>query len=217
MYVPRFNAVDDEAEIRAFVAAAASAELVTVAADGFPVATLVPILWEDDRVVAHLARANPQWQDLAPDAPALLVVGGAQAYVSPSWYAAKAEHGRVVPTWNYSAVHLTGTVRVHEDPAWLRDAVTALTRRHESHRAEPWSVTDAPEAYVEGQLRGIVGIEVLVERVEAKAKLSQNRSEADRRGVVAGLDDEPGADAAAVAAEMRRLLETPPRAEQPNT
>lgn len=204
MYRPRFNAVDDEDEIRAFVADVASAELVTVASDGYPVATLLPVLWEGDRVIAHLARANPQWKDLAPDAPALLVVGGPQAYVSPTWYAAKAEHGRVVPTWNYSAVHLTGTVRVHEDPEWLREAVTALTRRHEQHRAEPWSVTDAPASYVDGQLRGIVGIEVRVERVEAKAKLSQNRSEADRLGVVRGLEGEPGPGPAAVADRMRR-------------
>jgi transcriptional regulator len=187
MYVPRANAVDDEAEVRAMVADVGAAELVTTGADGYPLATLLPVVWEGDTVVAHVARANPHWQQIQDGAPALLVCTGAQAYVSPSWYAAKAEHGRVVPTWNYSAVHLTGRVTVHHDAEWLRRAVTLLTDRHEAGRADRWQVTDAPRAFVDGQLRGIVGIEVAVERVEAKAKLSQNRSAADRAGVIAGL------------------------------
>ncbi|CAN5510670.1 FMN-binding negative transcriptional regulator [soil metagenome] len=187
MYVPPANRLDDEAAVRAMVAAVGTAEFVTVAEDGFPTSTLLPILWEGDTVIAHLARANPQWRALTEDSPALLICAGDQAYISPSWYAAKAEHGRVVPTWNYSAVHLTGTVRVHDDPEWCRTAVERLTVAHESDRAQPWQVTDAPAAYITGQLRGIVGIEVAVHRVEAKAKLSQNRSLDDRRGVVAGL------------------------------
>ncbi len=123
-------------------------------------------------------------------------MAGPQAYISPSWYAAKAEHGRVVPTWNYSSVHLTGTVTVHDDPEWVRDAVTRLTDRHEQPRAEPWAVTDAPETYVDKNLKAIVGIELTVAKVEAKAKLSQNRSEDDQAGVVAGLAAD-GADPAA--------------------
>jgi transcriptional regulator len=186
VYVPPANRLDDDAAVRALVASVASAELVTVGQDGFPTSTLLPILWDGDTVIAHMARANPQWRAI-DDSPALLICAGDQAYVSPSWYAAKAEHGRVVPTWNYSAVHLTGTVRVHDDPDWVRSAVERLTVAHESGRAQPWQVTDAPEAYITGQLRGIVGIEVAVLRVEAKAKLSQNRSAADRRGVVEGL------------------------------
>jgi transcriptional regulator len=193
MYVPRFNAVHDEAEVRAMVAAIGSGELVTVGPDGFPLATLLPTIWDGDRVVLHMARANEHWRTIGPDAPALLVCTGPQAYVSPGWYASKREHGRVVPTWNYSSVHLSGRVRVHEDPEWLRNAVTELTDLHEQHRPDRWHVTDAPEQYVTGQLRGIVGLELLVERVEAKQKLSQNRSEADRRGVIAGLSAEsPG-------------------------
>lgn len=202
MYVPVYNAMADEAGIRALVARVGAAEFVTVGADGFPVATLLPVLWEHDTVVAHMARANPQWQGLEPDAPALLICSGPQAYVSPSWYAAKAEHGRVVPTWNYSSVHLTATVRVHEDPEWLRDVVTRLTERHEAGRPEPWRLTDAPEPYVDGQLRGIVGLEFTVRRVEGKAKLSQNRSEADRHGVVAGLRTENLSGATEVADAM---------------
>jgi transcriptional regulator len=206
MYIPSVNRIDDDAEIRALAAQVRSAEFITVAPGGVPVATLLPILWEGDRVVAHMARGNPQWCAIAPDSPALLICAGPQAYVSPTWYAAKAEHGRVVPTWNYSAVHLTGTVRVHDDREWLRDAVSRLTAVHEDGRAQPWRVDDAPEKFIEGQLGGIVGLEVTVSRVEAKAKLNQNRSEADRRGVVAGLATENVAGAAEVAAAMQRDL-----------
>ena len=120
------------------------------------------------------------------------MVAGPQAYVSPAWYASKAEHGRVVPTWNYTAVHFSGRVEVHDDPEWVRDAVTRLTDLNEHRRELPWSVTDAPERYVEKQLRAIVGIELSIERVEGKAKLSQNRSEQDQAGVVDGLRSEGG-------------------------
>ena len=112
---------------------------------------------------------------------------GPDAYVSPSWYATKAEHGKVVPTWNYSVVHLRGSIVVHDDPEWVRALVTRLTDRHESARDEPWAVTDAPADYIDKNLRPIIGVEVVVSSVEAKAKLSQNRSEADRAGVAAGL------------------------------
>jgi transcriptional regulator len=206
VYVPRFNQVEDEAELRAMVAQVGAAELITTASDGYPRATLLPIVWEGDTVIAHFARANPHWQAIGHDAPALLVCTGPQAYVSPSWYAAKAEHGRVVPTWNYTAVHLTGRARVHDDPAWVRRAVTALTDHHELGRDDRWRVTDAPPGYTEGQLRGIVGVEVRLERVEGKAKLSQNRSAEDRRGVVQGLRGTGSAEDAVVAAQMEAGL-----------
>ncbi|MBD7919840.1 FMN-binding negative transcriptional regulator [Cellulomonas sp. Sa3CUA2] len=203
MYVPVFNALDDAGEIRALVASVGTAELVTVGADGYPTSTLLPVVWDGDRLVLHMARANPQWRTIGDDAPALAVVTGPQAYVSPTWYPSKAEHGRMVPTWNYSAVHLTGRARVRTDASWLHEAVTLLTDHHESGRADRWQVTDAPAAFVEKQLRAVVGIEVLVERVEAKAKLSQNRSAADHAGVVDGLDAQDDAQAAAVAHAMR--------------
>jgi len=202
MYIPSFNRIDDDDEIRRFVAAARSAEFVTVDQDGLPVATLLPIMWTDGTVVAHMARANPQWKTIAAGSPALLICSGPEAYISPSWYAAKAAHGRVVPTWNYSAVHLSGTVVVREDRDWLRDVVTRLTGVHEEGRRDPWRPSDAPERYIDGQLAGIVGLEVTVTRVEGKAKLSQNRSDADRRGVVAGLRAESDYEAAEVAAAM---------------
>jgi transcriptional regulator len=204
MYVPRFNRLEDDDEIRALVAAVGSAQLVTTGPDGYPRATLLPVLWEEDRLVFHMARANDHWRAIGADAPALAVVSGAEAYVSPAWYASKQEHGRVVPTWNYSAVHLTGTVTVHDDPDWVRDAVSRLTDRHEGRREEPWAVTDAPEVYVGKQLRAIVGVELRVESVEAKAKLSQNRSEEDRQGVVEGLRREGAGREHQVADEMDR-------------
>jgi len=185
-YVPRFNQMPDD-EVRGFVAAVGTAQLVTVAADGAPDATFLPVLWQGDRLVGHLARANPHWKAVVDGSPALAVVTGPDAYVSPSFYATKREHGKVVPTWNYSAVHLRGPVRVVDDPAWLRELVGALTDHHEASRDQPWAVEDAPATYVEKQLRAIVGVEMAVESVEAKAKLSQNRSEEDRAGVVAGL------------------------------
>lgn len=204
MYIPTFNAVQDEAEIRAMVASVGSAEFVTVDPAGRPLATLLPIIWRGSTVIAHMARANPQWRLIAPDAPVLLICAGPQAYISPSWYAGKAEHGRVVPTWNYTAVHLTGTVRVHDDVEWVRRAVTELTERNESARNPPWQVADAPAPYIDGQLRGIVGLEVAVQVVEGKAKLSQNRSEEDRRGVVAGLAAEGRTGPDAIAGQMTR-------------
>ncbi|MGB3481492.1 MAG: FMN-binding negative transcriptional regulator [Mycobacterium sp.] len=195
MYVPPANRLDDDQEIRALVAAVGTADFVTVA-NGVPVSTLLPILWDNGTVIAHIANANPQWRSITDGDPALLICTGTQAYISPSWYAAKAEHGRVVPTWNYSAVHLTGTVTLHEDPQWLREAVDRLTKAHEAGREQPWQTTDAPEPFIDGQLKGIVGIEVTVHTVEAKAKLSQNRSEADQQGVINGLREDGATDMA---------------------
>lgn len=205
MYIPHFNTMY-EADVHAFVKAIGSAEIVTVGEDGTPLATLLPILWNSDggTIIAHMARANPHWRAIAPGSPCLAIVAGPQAYISPAWYASKAEHGRVVPTWNYSAVHLTGTITVHDDADWVRAAVTDLTERHEHPRAEPWAVTDAPEIYVDKNLKAIVGLEITVERVEAKAKLSQNRSEADQAGVVTALRAEGDRREAEVADTMEQ-------------
>jgi transcriptional regulator len=211
MYVPHFNAIEDEQTIRRMVAEVGSAQLVTVATDGYPLATLLPVIWEGRTVIAHMARANSHWRHISAESPALLVVAGPQAYISPSWYPSKAEHGRVVPTWNYSVVQLAGRARVHEDENWLRAAVDDLVERHESHRRAPWRTSDAPEQYIQGQLRAIVGVEVTVERVEGKAKLSQNRSIADRQGVVTGLRQEKAESAFPVADAMDVQLQAAPR------
>lgn len=206
MYVPRFNVMGAE-QMRPFVAAVGSAELITVGDDGFPRATRLPVLWSRDRLIFHMALANPHWRAIQDAAPALAVVTGPEAYISPSWYATKAEHGRVVPTWNYSAIQFTGLVTVHRDPGWLAQAVTTLTNQHEGQREQPWSVTDAPESFVAQQLKAIVGIEFAIATVEAKAKHSQNRSDEDRAGAIAGLLAEPAAGARQVAAQMQADLD----------
>ena len=209
MYVPHFNALTDDAAIRTMVAEIGSAQLVTVGADGYPLATLLPVIWRGDTVIAHMARANPHWKSIGADEPVLLVVTGPQAYISPTWYASKVEHGKVVPTWNYSVVQITGRATLHDDADWVRAAVDELVERHEGRRAEPWRSSDAPGKYIQGQLRAIVGVEICVERVEAKAKFSQNRSDEDRAGVVTGLLHEDSRDAVAVAEQMRAGGERP--------
>jgi transcriptional regulator len=138
----------------------------------------------------HVARANPLWQALSSAPETLVVFQGSDAYISPSWYAGKQEHGKVVPTWNYAVVHAHGQARIVHDAAWLRSLVTALTDRYEEHRADRWRVTDAPPEYIEKMLAAIVGIEIPIARLTGKSKLSQNRSSADRRGVIAGLESE---------------------------
>jgi transcriptional regulator len=145
---------------------------------------------EKGRLRAHLARANPQWQHLQAGAQALVVFQGENAYVTPSWYVSKREHGRVVPTWNYVMVQVRGSVTVHESPDWLLPQITALTEAHEGGRAGPWAVSDAPEPYIAAQMRGIVGIEIAIEEIAGKWKVSQNRSAADQEGVAQGYDAE---------------------------
>jgi transcriptional regulator len=195
-----------DAELRSLVEAAGSAELITVGSDGFPQATRLPVIWSGDRLIFHLAIANPQWRAIADGAPALAVVTGAEAYISPSWYAAKADHGRVVPTWNYDAVHFAGRATVRRDLEWLRAAVTELTDLHEGAREEPWAVTDAPESHIEQMLKAIVGIDFQITGIEAKAKRSQNRSDDDRAGVVVGLRGAGTARDAAMADQMESDL-----------
>jgi transcriptional regulator len=199
MYIPRHFGLEDQAQIKEFVTRAGAADLVTF--DGTELtSTLLPVLWDDTgetghgRLFGHIALANPQWQTARPEVPALAIVHGPQAYISPNWYASKYEHGRVVPTWNYVAVHFTGPVTFHRDPEWLRGLVTRLTAKYEDPRPRPWRPSDAPPAFIDGQLRGIVGVELTITRVEAKAKLSQNRGAADRAGTLEGLrgEDDPG-------------------------
>ncbi|MDO9712232.1 FMN-binding negative transcriptional regulator [Paracraurococcus lichenis] len=147
----------------------------------------------------HLARANPQWR-LPPAGDAMALFMGPDAYVSPAWYPSKQEHQKVVPTWNYVAVHAYGPLEFFEDADRLLEVVTRLTDLHERPRAEPWTVTDAPEAFVRAQLRGIVGLRLPIARLEGKRKMSQNRSAPDRAGVAAGLAESDLASDRAVAA-----------------
>ena len=149
----------------------------------------------------HVARANPVWRDFSAELGALAVFQGPQSYITPSWYPAKEETGKVVPTWNYVVVHAAGPLRIVEDRAWLRGLVERLTNRHEAARAEPWSVADAPGDYIGQQLRAIVGIEIPIAKLVGKWKVSQNRSAADRAGVARGLR-ETGDDGAATMAGL---------------
>ena len=135
-------------------------------------------------LLGHFARGNTQWKTYDATAEALAIFRGDDAYVSPSWYASKAAHGRVVPTWNYLTVHVHGPLVVHDDHEWKRRFLERLTAIHEAGRPEPWSITEAPQQYIEAQLRAVVGVELRVERIEAKWKLSQNRDDADVAGVV---------------------------------
>jgi transcriptional regulator len=145
---------------------------------------------------AHVARANPQWQHLQNGAKALVVFQGSDAYVTPSWYETKKEHGKVVPTWNYVCVQVRGTVKIMDDPAWLHSQLTALTAQHEGGRPDEWSIDDAPANFIDMQKRAIVGIEIDITDIAGKWKVSQNRGSADRAGVAAGLSHD-GNDAMA--------------------
>ena len=199
MYVPAHFTASPET-VQNLLHRPGSANLVTMTPQGL-LATLLPFVFDPDvgehgALQGHLARNNTQWSEPVIG-EALAIVQGADAYVSPSWYASKAEHGRVVPTWNYTTAHVYGRLVIHDDPAWLDQQVRRLTGMHEAGLDHPWSVDDAPERYITGQLRAIVGVELVITRIEAKAKLSQNRPEADVDGVVAGLAARGQSDAAA--------------------
>jgi transcriptional regulator len=185
VYVPAHFAAPDDA-VAQLLAAPGAVDLVSSTPAGLT-ATTLPMLHDPQAhaLTGHLARTNTQWRDTVGEV--LVIVRGPDAYVSPSWYASKAEHGRVVPTWDYVLAHVHGELVLHEDADWLAAHVTRLTEAHEAGRSEPWAVTDAPARFVAGQLRAIVGVEVRISRVEAKWKLSQNRPAADVDGVVAGL------------------------------
>ena len=167
------------------------ATLVTHDADGFRT-SILPMLYDPadgqkGTLRGHLARGNPHWRALERVASALAIFHGPDAYVTPTWYAEKRRTGKVVPTWNYVTVQAEGRVEVRHEPDWLLPHVRRLVERHESARPVPWAVEDAPAEYVEGQARAIVGIELRIDRIEGKRKLSQNRDADDIQGAIAGL------------------------------
>ncbi len=191
MYTPRAFALDDLPEIQQLIQHTRLAQLVSVGEHGLQ-ASHLPLLLNPDEgangtLYGHMAKANPQWRDLQNGAEALVIFAGADAYVSPAFYPAKAEHGKVVPTWNYLAVHAYGKAEVFTNAERLLAVVSALTDRHEGGRQQPWAVSDAPADYIDGMLKAIVGFALPIERLIGKRKLSQNRSEADINGVRNGL------------------------------
>jgi len=196
MYVPEANRATDE-DVNELLTRQGAADWITATERGL-VATLMPFVYHPppsptgpDRGVlrGHVALKNDHWR-ASSIGEALVIVRGPDAYITPSWYATKREHGRVVPTWNYVTAHVYGALAVHRDPAWLETHVRALTAKHEGGRIEEWSVDDPPAGFVAGQLGAIVGFELKITRIEAKAKLSQNRKELDVAGVARGLTAE---------------------------
>jgi transcriptional regulator len=207
MYIPAHFSADDDA-VRDLLINHGAADLITSTAKGL-LATMLPFIYEEPgssadagehgRLLGHVARNNDHWR-VPADREALVIVRGPDAYISPAWYEAKREHGRVVPTWNYVTAHVYGRLVTHDDPGWVEALVRRLTTRHDGARPKPWTVDDAPSPYIEGQLRAIVGLELVISRIEAKFKLSQNRSDADVAGVIEGLT---AADRSDVAEAMR--------------
>jgi transcriptional regulator len=209
VYIPaHFKA--DEAAVRELLTNHGAADLISSTARGL-IATMLPFIYmepgsspeagELGRLLGHVARNNDHWREPTLG-ESLVIVRGPDAYISPGWYATKREHGRVVPTWNYVTAHVYGSLLIHDDPDWVEALVRRLTAKHEASRAEPWSPDDAPEPYFRGQLKAIVGIELPISRIEAKFKLSQNRSEADIKGAIEGLTSTGHPE---VAEEMRTV------------
>ena len=218
MYQPAHGKfeVEDPAALLAELCAVVPATLVTHGPDGFR-ASILPMLFDRDdgphgTLCGHLARGNPQWREIEASmaaggdgaGEALAIFDGPDAYVSPAWYEEKRLTGKVVPTWNYVTVQAHGTISTIHDPDWLIPHVGRLVSRHETRRPDPWALTDAPEDYVRTQARAIVGLELCVSRVEAKAKLTQNRNEADIERTIDGLSAGDPTEQA-VAEAMRRL------------
>jgi transcriptional regulator len=191
----------DHADARAALAAFDRAATLVVPHGEGMAATHLPLLLRGDRLIGHVARANPVWQ--AAPSPALVICAGVETYVSPGWYPSKVEHGRAVPTWNYETIHVHGRMTTFEEPTALADIVSALSDRHEDGRAQPWRLTDAPHDYVAHLLRMIVGVEIAIERIEAKRKLSQDKPAYDRDGVLQGLSQSSDPRDQAVAEAMR--------------
>lgn len=207
MYEPSHFKVEDREQLHAVIRQHPLATLVT-AGEGGLLANLVPFVLhaEEGRqgvLRAHLARPNAQWKAIAAGADTLVVFAGVERYVTPAWYPSKREHGKVVPTWNYVTVQARGQARVSEDAAWLRPHLEQLTAQQERPRAEPWAVDDAPEPFIAAQMRGIVGIEIEIASLLGKFKLSQNRQEADKLGVLNGLSADPESGSQAMAALVK--------------
>jgi transcriptional regulator len=213
MYQPDHYRVDDLPQLHALMRARPFAALVSSGSLGL-YATHLPTVLKDDGandapngvIEYHLSRANPHWKDLAAGSEVLMIFQGPDAYVTPNWYPSKAEHGKVVPTWNYAVVHAYGRPEVMQDMDWLRRHVGELSAQQEAGEARPWVVSDAPDRYVEVMLRGIVGFRFAVTRLEGKWKMSQNREMKDRAGVVSGLGRRGEGDDRAVADLVSRHI-----------
>jgi transcriptional regulator len=190
MYIPRANQEDRIAVLHKLMEDQPFASLITMGSSGL-FATHIPMLLEQNgakgQLRGHISRANPQWRNYTPSVEALAIFSGPQHYITPNWYLEKQESGKVVPTWNYVVVHAYGYLKIIEDGAWLVTHLASLTNIHEAASPVPWKIEDAPADYIASQVKGIVGLEMEVTRLEGKWKVSQNRSEQDRNGVAEGL------------------------------
>jgi transcriptional regulator len=192
VYLPDLFRVDDVAQMHALMRAHPFAALVSSGALGLYASHLPIVLKQEGThglIECHLARANPHCKELGEVGEALMIFQGAEGYITPNWYASKAQTGKVVPTWNYAVVHAYGRVEAMDDAEWLRRHVSELTAQQEKDESKPWAVTDAPETFVDAMLRGIVGFRFAITRLEGKWKMSQNREAQDRAGVVSGLSE----------------------------
>ena len=193
MYIPKFNQETRLDVMHALIESQPFATLVTMSNSGLFASHLPMVLAPGEGIYGtlrgHLSRANNQWRDLSPSVEALAIFSGDHHYISPNWYPEKTEDGKVVPTWNYAVVHAYGPIRIIEDPAWLLSHLTALTTQHEAPSPSPWHVSDAPADYISSQIKGIIGIELPISRIEGKWKVSQNKSERTRLAVEQGLED----------------------------
>jgi len=212
MYLPSHFQEDRLDVLHAAIRAHPLATLITHGASGLS-ANLIPFTLVADRgergtLQAHLSKANPQLADLRTGAEVLVLFPGPQAYITPSWYATKQEHGKVVPTWNYVVVQARGRPQVIDDPDWLLKQITALTTQQEHGMDKPWSVSDAPASYVASQLKGISGIEFPIDKIVGKWKVSQNQPAANRAGVIAGLQQlDPSSPIADVVRQAKKDTE----------
>lgn len=191
MYTPKYHALTDVAAMRTHIAEHPLGAWVCTAHNQL-MANHIPFVWDAQhgghgRLLGHVSRANPVWRELASGAPSVVMFMGPDAYITPSWYPGKRAHGKVVPTWNYVTVHAHGMARAIEDTEWILDVINRLTDAQESRRDRPWKVSDAPAAYIDRMLRAVVGIEITIERLEGRLKVSQDEDEQDRLGTVEGL------------------------------
>jgi transcriptional regulator len=206
VYLPKhFRA--DTAQTEELLEGLRAADLVTATTAGLW-STFLPLIHDEGSLLGHVARANDHWRK-TPVGESLVIIHGHDGYVSPSWYPAKAEHGKVVPTWNYELAHVYGELIIHDDTVWLEALVRRLTDRYESERLDPWAVDDGPADFIASQLKAIVGVELKITRIEAKAKLGVQRSDADVQGVIDGLAQRGDSGLAAATARGRRRPAVP--------
>ena len=208
MYVPKLFEERDIGVLHALIRAHPLGTWVVNGQGGLE-ANHIPFLVDPERgphgaLLAHVARGNPIWKALGEGTPSLIVFQGPQGYITPSWYPSKGANGKVVPTWNYAVVHAHGTARAIDDPKWLLEHVTQTVNFHESKRAVPWKVSDAPADYIDTMVRAIVGVEITLTRLEGKWKMSQNRTEPDKLGTIAGLTEKGDENSLAIASLVRR-------------